>query len=97
MKETPESFVHWLMNQYDDPTKRQELSHTEIYGRLQNVEAGLSMTAQAISEHEKFTSWVEAGFSRMEALKLLLNDRAAMISAAVAQQAHQKDKDGDQG
>lgn len=94
MKETPDSFVRWLMEQYDNPTKRQELSHTEIYGRLQNVELGESLFASAISTHEVYTSYRQAGFTEMQAMKLILNAQAAAISAAAAQQAHKKENDG---
>lgn len=93
-KETPNQFVHWLLSQYDDPTKRQELSHTEIYGRLQNVEVGETILASAIGTHEMYTSYIQAGFTQAEALKMILNAQAAVISAASAQQAHKKENDG---
>lgn len=92
-RETPEHFLHWLRASLDSPEARANMSWTELYGRLMNVEIGESVRVQAIRENEQFNAWVEAGFARAEALKLLLNDRAALISAAVAQQVHKQERE----
>lgn len=93
MRETPENFLHWLRDNLDNPETRTQMSWTEVYGRLMKLEIGDSVRVNAIRENEQFLAWVEAGFTRAEALKLLLNDRAATISAAVAQTFHKREKE----
>lgn len=95
MRETSDQFTRWLMGQLDNPETRGQMTWTELYGRLMNVELGPSARVYAIEENERFTSWIEAGFTRAEALRLLLNDRAAGISAAAAQQAHEREREED--
>lgn len=94
MRETPEQFVNWLMAQYDDPEARRQLSHTEIYGRLQKIEVGQSLLTAAITTHEMYTSYRESGFTEAQAMRLVLNTQAAAISAAAAQQYHKEENDG---
>lgn len=94
-KETAEEFVHWLLGACEDIGQRAELSLTEIYGRAMNVELGESVRVTAISEHEKYQSLIEAGFTEAQAFRYVLNDRTSMFSAAIKYHRPTPRDDGD--
>jgi len=93
-RETPDSFVAWLIGEFDKPGGP---DHAEVYSRLQGVELGQTMLAGAVAAHEMYISYREAGFTEAQAMKIVLNAQAAVIAASAAQQAHKEDGRGDQG
>lgn len=79
---TAETFVHWLNSRLNDPATELPTIF-DITDMLNQVALGESITTQAVREHEKLTALTMAGFTRKEAMQLVMNERAAFIKAAV--------------
>lgn len=98
MSETAEQFVQWLLSACDDYEQRRDLTLTKIYNRASKVELGPSLKADAITEHEKYTNLIDAGFTASQAFQYLLNERAAIMSAAVTEGIRQQGRaNGNEG
>lgn len=91
MSETSDQFVRWFISAVEDMGDRTTLDlMTEAYDRSMKVELGVSLKADALTEHEKYTELVAAGFTKAEAFQHLLSERAAIMSAAVTEQIRQQ-------
>lgn len=88
-------FVHWLLNACDDPEQRAKLSLNHIESYARNIPLEGSKRAAALSASEDVRSYVEAGFSRAEAMAILLNDRAHMMSGFAIEAAKQRREEQD--
>lgn len=99
MRHTPEEFVHWLRSYLEEmqQTERQ-LTHaeTEIYQRAVLVDSAESLGNIALSEHEKYMSFVQAGFTETQAFQILLSDRTAMVGGAIRESIIQDRKEKNQ-
>lgn len=83
-KITAETFVHWLNSALNNPTGAPLPGLFDIVEMLQKVELGESFTETAVREHEKLTAFMLAGFTRKEAMELVMNERSAFIHAAIS-------------
>lgn len=96
MRYTPEEFVHWLRNYLEEMSQTERPltnAETAIYQRAIVVDSAESLSNIALSEHEKYMSFVQAGFTETQAFQILLNDRSAMTNAAIRESIIQDRKE----